>query len=540
MRPCNPHPAQFTHGRRPHPALPTQAIMDSPRAPLMADHDGLADEVEPTAFHSEAAPRGPVKPVETGPGIFVQALTLAAGISGLLFGYDTGVISATLVSIGTSLSNRPLTSMDKSMITSSVALFALITSSLSSILADKFGRKRVILYADVLFVAGALVQAFCSTVPLMVAGRCIVGAGVGAASFVVPLYIAEVAPASHRGKLVTTNVLFITLGQMVAYIVGWLLSTYTAKETGWRWMVGLGAMPAALQGAIIVLMPETPRWLVKVGRLAEARLVMRRVEPGSTRDADAVVAEMEAEVREERESRRKRGHGAWGLAWRELLGEARNRRALALACLLQGLQQLCGFNSLMYYSATIFALVGFVSPTLTALTVAVTNFVLTLAALGLIDRVGRRRILLWSMPGMVLGLVAAAAGFSILPLDATAVGEADDGGPARLILASIMVYVAAYALGLGNVPWMQSELFPLTVRSVGSGVATATNWTANLIVGLTFLPMMEALSPAWTMATYAAVCCVGYVLVWRIYPETAGLSLEEATSLLEHGWGVGR
>lgn len=499
----------------------------------MAGHGDMSDDVDPAAAHSDSAPLGPVKAGNAGPGVFVQALTVAAGISGLLFGYDTGVISATLVSIGDSLSNRPLTSMDKSIITSAVALFALVASPLSSILADRLGRKRVILYADVLFIAGALVQALCSTVPLMVAGRCIVGAGVGAASFVVPLYIAEVAPASHRGKLVTTNVLFITLGQMVAYIVGWLLSAYAAKETGWRWMVGLGAAPAALQGAIIVLMPETPRWLVKVGHPEEARLVMRRVEPASMADADAMVAEMEAEVREEA------GNGSWSLAWRELVGEARNRRALTLACLLQGLQQLCGFNSLMYYSATIFALVGFTSPTLTALTVAVTNFAMTLVALGIIDRVGRRRILLWSMPGMMLGLVAAAAGFSILQLEPKTVEKAGQGGPARLILASIMVYVAAYALGLGNVPWMQSELFPLTVRSVGSGVATATNWTANFVVGLTFLPMMETLSPAWTMTTYAVVCCVGYLLVWRIYPETAGLSLEESTGLLEHGWGIG-
>ncbi|RDA84951.1 hypothetical protein CP532_1742 [Ophiocordyceps camponoti-leonardi (nom. inval.)] len=479
--------------------------MDNPRAPLMVDHD---DDVEPTDIH----PCGPAKPANVGPGIFVQALTLAAD--------DTGVISATLVSIGDSLSHRPLTTMDKSIITSSTSLFALIASPLSSILADRVGRKRVILYADILFVAGALVQALCSTVPLMVIGRCIVGGGVGAASFVVPLYIAEVAPASHRGKLVTTNVLFITLGQVVAYVVGWLLSTYAARDSGWRWMVGLGAAPALLQAAVIVLMPETPRWLVKVGRSEDARMVVQRIEPASTGD---VVADMEAEVREEHEMSRIRGHSG---AWRELLGETSNRRALTVACLLQGLQQLCGFNSLMYYSATIFSLVGFASPTLTALTVAVTNFVMTLAALSLIDRVGRRRILLWSMPGMMIGLVAAAAGFSKLSPEVTTVsGRA---GPARVILASIMVYVATYALGLGNVPWMQSELFPLAVRSVGSGVATATNWSANLVVGLTFLPMMEALSPAWTMGTYAVVCFVGYVLVWRIYPETAGLSLEEA------------
>ncbi|KJZ78803.1 hypothetical protein HIM_01576 [Hirsutella minnesotensis 3608] len=203
-------------------------------------------------------------------------------------------------------------------------------------------------------------------------------------------------------------------------------------------------------------------------------------------------------------------------------------------------------NSLMYFSATIFTLVGFDSPTLTSLTVAVTNFIFTLVALVLIDRTGRRRMLLYSIPIMTVGLLLAAAGFSNLSLSSTVFSAATrapaeqsgHAAAARLVLASIMIYVASYALGLGNVPWMQSELFPLTVRSLGSGVATATNWTANFIVGLTFLPMMDALSPSWTFVLYAAVCGVGYVLVWRIYPETAGLSLEEATALLDDGWGV--
>ncbi|PHH88587.1 hypothetical protein CDD83_7342 [Cordyceps sp. RAO-2017] len=517
--------------------------MDSARAPLMGGEEGNS-----TATDDDDVPCG--KPAVARPGAFVLTLTLAAGISGLLFGYDTGVISATLVSTGTSLSGRLLTSMDKSIITSSTSLFALAASPLSSVLADRLGRKRVILFADVLFTAGALVQAFCSTVPLMVVGRCIVGAGVGAASFVTPLYMAEIAPASHRGRLVTTNVLFVTLGQVVAYLVGWAFASLAAPETGWRWMVGLGAFPGAAQAVLVAFMPETPRWLVRACRSADAQHIIRRVGggdgPASMRTAQAVVKEIEAEVREEDEARRlRRGRFPWLDVWRELISEGRNRRALAIACLLQGLQQLCGFNSLMYFSATIFTLVGFTSPTLTSLIVAGTNFVFTLVALGLIDRTGRRRMLLYSIPPMTVALLAAAVGFSFLPLGrlaSTAPRAAEGGGhgsAATVILVSIMVYVAAYALGLGNVPWMQSELFPLAVRSLGSGLATATNWTANFVVGLTFLPMMEAMSPSWTFALYAFVCGVGYALVWRTYPETAGLSLEEATALLEHGWGIG-
>lgn len=185
----------------------------------------------------------------------------------------------------------------------------------------------------------------------MVAGRCIIGAAVGAASFVVPLYIAEVAPARYRGRLVTTNVLFITLGQMVAYVVGWVCSTFVSQDISWRWMVGLGASPAALQGAIVVFMPETPRWLVKVGRSDEARQVVARIDGSvatSARDANAVIKEIELEAREEEEARRLHDHGkpgAWQLfgAWDELMREGKTRRALAIACLLQGLQQLCGF-----------------------------------------------------------------------------------------------------------------------------------------------------------------------------------------------------
>lgn len=195
----------------------------------------------------------------------------------------------------------------------------------------------------------------------------------------------------------------------------------------------------------------------------------------------------------------------------------------------------------MYFSATIFTVVGFSSPTLTSLTVAVTNFLFTLVALGLVDRIGRRRVLLYSIPFMILGLLFAAFGFSFLSFGGlSSHDKLESGAPgaAYIILISIMLYVASYAIGLGNVPWMQSELFPLSVRSLGSGIATATNWSANFVIGLTFLPMMDALSPSWTFVLYALICGVGYILVWRIYPETAGLSLEEATALLERGWGV--
>lgn len=369
-------------------------IISSQREPLLVDSEASASrfvgENDALARGAEEGGRDTDGDVRSAPGklgdesagLFIWTLTFSAGISGLLFGCeycifrflrddiftdaskteisnrcvidDTGVISATLVSIGTALSNRALTSLDKSIITSCTSLFALLISPYASVLADSLGRKRVILAADILFVLGAVIQALSSTIFAMVIGRSIVGAAVGAASFVVPLYIAELSPASFRGRLVTMNIVFITLGQVIAYVVGWVFGSYASERTGWRWMVGLGALPAAIQMFMLLFMPESPRWLVKAGRSGEARAVIQKVAGGGQSDSsprlvDATLKNIEIEVREEEAARRlssrRTGHGspAWLESMHELFAVRRNRRALAIACLLQGLQQLCGF-----------------------------------------------------------------------------------------------------------------------------------------------------------------------------------------------------
>ena len=205
----------------------------------------------------------------------------------------------------------------------------------------------------------------------------------------------------------------------------------------------------------------------------------------------------------------------------------------------------------MYFSATIFALVGFTSPTLTSLTIACTNFAFTLVAFYFIDRVGRRRILLLSVPFMVLGLALCAIAFLFIRLprqdidtparaaiDHNASPTGIQGAWPLAIVFSMVIYVAAYALGLGNVPWQQSELFPLSVRSLGSALATATNWGSNFIIGLTFLPMMQVITPTGTFAIYGLICVGAWLAIWRIYPETAGIGLEDVGILLRDGYGV--
>ncbi|WEW55570.1 hypothetical protein PRK78_001001 [Emydomyces testavorans] len=499
---------------------------------------------------------------------FIWALTVSAGISGLLFGYEydagpTGVISSTLVSIGKDLSHRELTTLDKSLITSSTSLFALIVSPLAGALGDKLGRKPVILIADALFIVGAVWQAASSVVTGMIVGRSLVGLAIGAASLITPLYIAELSPSGIRGRLVTILILFVTGGQVAAYVVGWLLS---ASPTGWRWMVGLGALPALVQLIVLMFLPETPRWLVKTNQDSEARQVLDRVY-GNTDTARQtvvrIIRDIENEINEElctsmeeqnpmSDDSLSQWLDATAQNWTSLFRIPANRRALIIACMLQAFQQLCGFNSLMYFSATIFSLLSFSSPTLTSLSVAVTNFLFTLLAFSLIDRIGRRRILLFSVPIMALALLLCAAVFprmDTFPAPASRVSTRNnittngaDTNQFRLepilILISLTIYTASYASGLGNVPWQQSELFPLQVRSLGSALATATNWGSNFLVGITFLPLMESISPGWTFLIYAAVCAVGWLAVWMIYPEMSGLGLEDVRSLLADGWGV--
>jgi SP family myo-inositol transporter-like MFS transporter 13 len=307
---------------------------------------------------------------------------------------------------------------------------------------------------------------------------------------------------------------------------------------------------------MLIFMPETPRYLAKAQKESEARAVLAKVYRGMVSDTTLLVNEtvraINKEILEEEEAQlqiksSQAGPRLLPPTLRSLLFHPPHARALTITCTLQALQQLCGFNSLMYFSATIFQLLRFSSPTLTSLGVAATNFLFTIAAFNLIDRIGRRRILLITIPVMVLALLLCAGAFAFVTLPQqhqikAPAGSADVATRSRLpalgILVAMLLYVATYAMGLGPVPWQQSEMFPLSVRSLGSSIATATNWGCNTVVGLTFLPMMDLLTPKWTFVCYAVVCTLGWAIIWHIYPETMGLRLEEVGDLLRDDWGV--
>ncbi|CAK4034801.1 Myo-inositol transporter 1 [Lecanosticta acicola] len=538
------------------------------REPLLrsSTEAALADQV--TQPHAPRPGSGSI--FHTSP--IIHFLTLSAGISGLLFGYDTGVISSTLVSIGSDLSDRPLTTTDKSLITAITSLLALISAPWTGYFADKYGRRSVIFFPAIFFIAGAVIQAISTEVWVMVCGRAIVGAAVGVASGAVPLYITELAPAEMRGRLVTVQSLFITGGQVVAYLVGWILA---GLPNGWRWMVGVAALPAILQLGLLARMPETPRWLVQKGREEAARAVLMKIYTGQDEgDRQETVRSVLANVQSEVTASDKihSNDDEESSILKELLTIPSNRRALIIAFSspshtpddppLAGGPPVArpragtapapagaggggARGRAMYFSATIFSLVGFTSPIGTSLSIATTNFLFTVLAFTKIDTIGRRNILLYSIPFMVLGLGTCSFAFQHIHMgnnepssSPTTSTPQTTTWPTICLLLSLLLYVSTYALGLGCVPWQQSELFPLRVRSLGSSFATTTNWSSNFLIGITFLPMLEVFGPSWTFAAYALVCFVGWWAVWAIYPETAGLELEDVGGLFESGWGV--
>ncbi|KAF9446461.1 general substrate transporter [Macrolepiota fuliginosa MF-IS2] len=464
---------------------------------------------------------------------FVWALVTCSTISGLLFGYDTGVISGALVTIGTDLSSSQLSNGQKEFITSATTLGALLGGLAAGILSDWTGRKPVLGIADIIFIGGAIAQAVCHDVWSMIGGRFLIGVGVGLAACIAPLYIQELSPTRLRGRMVVLNVVMITLGQVIAYGIG---AGFFHVKSGWRWMVGLGTIPAGIQLILLFLLPESPRILIQKGNISTAREVMRKIYAYATPDElDLKVKVLHLAVQQSIDITRTTTfmHRA-----KSMLLNPINRRALIIGCGMQAYQQLCGFNTLMYYSATLFAEIGFDQPTAVGLIISGTNFLFTLIALKWIDSIGRRRIMLVSAPGMVVGLVLASIAFHFMTKstgDVLVAGTEYSKAWSAIVLLSMILFVASYATGLGNVPWQQGELFSLEVRGIGTSASTAMNWSANLLINSTYLSLMARITPSGAFGFYAGLCFLGYVFVVFCFPEMAGLGLEEVRTVFAKG-----
>ncbi|CAR26310.1 hypothetical protein ZYGR_0H01190 [Zygosaccharomyces rouxii] len=468
---------------------------------------------------------------------FVIVLTLVSSISGFMFGYDTGYISSALTSVKQDLSNKTLSYGDKEILTAATSLGAFISSLFAGIVADIIGRKPSIMASNVMFLVGIVLQVCAHKYWQMAAGRLIMGFGVGVGSLVAPLFIGEIAPSMIRGRLTVINSLCVTGGQLVAYACG---AGLTHVNNGWRVLVGLALIPVALQFAFFMFLPDTPRYYVMKNDVESARKVLRRT---YRRAPDRVIDAKVKELHELNDGID--GKNVLDKVWnmtKELHANPANLRALIIACGLQGIQQFTGFNSLMYFSGTIFETVGFNNSSAVSLIVSGTNFVFTVIAFFTIDKLGRRPILLIGVPGMMVALIICAISFHFIGIkfEGTSAIVEHSGFTSWgiLIIVFIVVYAAFYALGIGTVPWQQSELFPQNVRGVGTSLSTATNWAGSLVIAACFLTMLQNITPSGTFALFAAIAAVSSVFIYFCYPELSGLELEEVQEVLKNGFGI--
>ena len=468
---------------------------------------------------------------------FIVVLTFVASISGFMFGYDTGYISSALISIGKDLSNRELTYGNKEIITSATSLGALITATMAGTFADLVGRKTCIMFSNLMFLIGAILQITAHKFWQMAAGRLIMGFGVGIGSLISPLFISEIAPKMIRGRLTVINSLWLTGGQLIAYGCG---AGLHHVKNGWRILVGLSLIPTVLQFTLFFFLPDTPRYYVMKGQYEKARNVLRKSYLHATDEIiDRKIQEL-AELDRAIPGRNKLEQ-VWN-AIKEVHTVPSNFRALVIACGLQGIQQFTGWNSLMYFSGTIFETVGFKNPSAVSIVVSGTNFLFTLVAFFAIDKIGRRTILLIGLPGMTVSLAICAIAFHFIGIhfngNTAVVVHSGYSAWGIVIIVFIIVFAAFYALGIGTVPWQQSELFPQAVRGIGTSYATATNWAGSLVIASTFLTMLQNITPTGTFSFFAGLSCISFFFCYFCYPELSGLELEEVQTVLKDGFNI--
>ncbi|HVB55711.1 MAG TPA: sugar porter family MFS transporter [Candidatus Acidoferrales bacterium] len=439
---------------------------------------------------------------------FVTVISAISALAGLLFGYDTGVISGAILFVQEDFRLR---TFQEEVVVSAVLLGAMLGAIVGGRLADRFGRRNMLVQVALLFVIGAIGTALAPTMFWLSLGRVVVGIAIGIASFTAPLYISEISPAEVRGKLVSLNQLMITIGIVCSYLADYGL----AGMRGWRWMFGLAAIPAIILLAGLLFVPESPRWYMSRFSRERAREVLMRMRRPSVVDAE--LAEIEASL--------KLQEGGW-----KELSNPRLRPALIIGIGLAVFQQFTGINTVIYYAPTIFQLAGLHSHSAAILATAgvgMINVILTIVALRLLDRVGRRPLLLYGLAGMILSLGVLGFGF-LSPSLAHVL--------AWLSVVCVMLYVAAFAIGLGPVFWLMiSEIYPLKIRGRAMGVATVANWGSNLLVALTFLSLLRFLGRPWTFWLYALIGLIAWIFVFRLVPETKGKTLEQ----IEAQWRIG-
>lgn len=421
-------------------------------------------------------------------------------LGGLLFGYDTGIMAGALLFIRDDLHLDPLA---QGLVVSSLLLGALLSAAASGYLSDRLGRRRLLLLAGLVFTLGSLGAALAPTAVTLMAFRLVLGLAVGVASVMVPLYLAEMAPTRMRGALTSLNQLMIAVGIFVAYVVAFILS----RSGAWRWMLGIAAVPSLLMMAGMWAQPESPRWLVTHGRDDEARRVLAR-----SRSADEVEYDMV-------EIRRTLQAGRTGL--RELLRARWLRRNLIFAAVLAIFQQLIGINTIVYYAPTILKAAGFGNRAaiFNSVGLGTLSIVMTIVAARVVDRVGRKPLLLGGLVAMIGSMVLLGLIFFCSALHST-------GGKVAAV-GSLAVFKAAFSLSWGPLLCViLPELLPLEARGTVMGGAIFLNWGTNFVVSLLF-PVLLATGAGWSFEIFAFFGVIAFGLTAVLFTETTGRSLEE-------------
>ncbi|PWU13094.1 MAG: arabinose-proton symporter [Verrucomicrobia bacterium] len=437
--------------------------------------------------------------------MFVLFATFATALGGFLFGYDTAVINGANTYLK---SHFLLTSGQVGMAGASAILGCIPGAMLAGFLSDRFGRKKLLFFCALLYALSGILSAVPRTFPEFLAARFLSGLGIGASSMVCPVYIAEIAPERWRGRLGSLFQLAIVTGIFVTlfvnqHIQGMGDDAWNASA-GWRWMLGMEVLPAALFAGLLLPVPESPRWLAQQGQNEAALDILTKA--GGAEHAQKELAAIRAAMSQE-EGR-----------LRELFSRAYSRPLIIAVALMIG-SQFCGINAIIYYSTEIFESAGALKDAAftSSVWIGLVNLLFTFVAIGLVDVAGRRPLLLvgTTVQALALGVVGWMfhAGHHGLPL-----------------LVCIMVFISAFAIAMGPIPWILcSEIFPNKVRGRAMSIATFTIWTSCYIVAQTF-PMLKdstAVGPARTFWIYGVVSVLTFLFVWRNVPETKGRTLEQ-------------
>ncbi len=462
---------------------------------------------------------------DRGSPVYLTLLSLVAALGGLLFGYDTAVVSGAIGFLGEHFKLAELYSPEKAAAmlgwaASSALVGCFIGVAFAGELNDRLGRRTALIIAAVLFLVSAIGSAIPRTLNEFNVYRIIGGLGVGIASMTSPMYIAEISPARHRGRMVSVNQFAIVFGMLVVYFVNYFIAGAGDQAwnmaQGWRWMFGSEAVPCVLFLLALLFVPESPRFLIKQGRTEQARAILARVDGASF--AAAEIREIEETLARESGS----------LAD---LFKPGMRVVLGIGIALAVLQQVTGINVFLYYAPEIFKAVAGANmdaALLQTIAVGAVNLLFTVIAIWTVDRVGRK-------PLMMIG--AAGMGLSLAAIGLAACFHAVGGW----LLIFMLGYIACFALAVGPVTWViLSEIFPTKIRGRAMAIATFCLWVANYVVSQTF-PMMDQhpalvarFNHGFPFFVYGAFCVVLVWLVARGVPETKGRSLEE----IERGWAA--